>query len=516
MSNQSILREYLVALGFRVNRSEQRQTESLLKNLDKRVLALGKAAISTTTAIVAMATVVAKQMERMYYSARYADSTVETLQKMEYGARGVGLEAGRMTALMKSFAASIRSNPGLSGLLNSLGIKVTGRDKGDVMLDFVKALKGMPFYVAERYAQMFGMDAESLFNMQEGLEKLEALKQKRADMNAEAGLDAEHAAEVAREYMDMWREVTERAGVFGQTLMISALPAVRELLGVTNEVLKEWTGIVKKMGEADGFGKGGIWRALRDGATGMSIDHDGVRLTPEARARIGAPAEDQKAATPGSVGDYWNRFWQRKKKHGGTVGTDDAAIEAVTAPLGAPGSAPGAAGAQGGGKDAAALLAGLESKYDLPPGLLDRVWRRESNRGDPKWMRSPAGAKGHFGFMDPTAKAYGVKNPDDFAESADGSARMWRDLLKQYGGDVELAAAAYNWGSGNMDKYGLGKMPKETREYVSDVAGGLTVNQDVNINVHGVSDPAAAGAAVAREQKAVGADIARNFKAKVR
>ncbi|MHA6236880.1 transglycosylase SLT domain-containing protein [Pseudomonas fluorescens group sp. PF-69] len=120
-------------------------------------------------------------------------------------------------------------------------------------------------------------------------------------------------------------------------------------------------------------------------------------------------------------------------------------------------------------------LTGLEQQYHLPAGLLDKVWKQESSRGAN--LLSPKGAKGHFGFMDPTAQQYGVTNPNDFTQSADGAARMYRDLLKANGGNLDKALAAYNWGQGNLTKKGLDQAPEETRNYIREIKAGMGTDQ---------------------------------------
>ena len=125
--------------------------------------------------------------------------------------------------------------------------------------------------------------------------------------------------------------------------------------------------------------------------------------------------------------------------------------------------------------DAEKQLGSLEQKYHLPAGLLDKVWKQESGRGAA--LLSPKGAKGHFGFMDPTAAQYGLTDPNNFAASADAAARMYRDLLKTNGGDLDKALAAYNWGQGNLDKKGLDQAPAETRNYIRDIEGGMQADQ---------------------------------------
>ena len=108
----------------------------------------------------------------------------------------------------------------------------------------------------------------------------------------------------------------------------------------------------------------------------------------------------------------------------------------------------------------------LEAQYQLPAGLLNAVMMQES--GGKPGLTSAAGAQGYFQFMPGTAQQYGVK-VNDFRSESEGAARMLSDLLKQYKGDVGMALAAYNWGSGNIAEKGIANMPPETRNYIPSV-----------------------------------------------
>lgn len=111
----------------------------------------------------------------------------------------------------------------------------------------------------------------------------------------------------------------------------------------------------------------------------------------------------------------------------------------------------------------------LERQNGLPEGLLSSVMKAESG-GNPSAV-SPAGAIGLFQFMPATAKQYGI-DPRDPQQSAFGAAKMYGDLMRKYG-DMPSALAAYNWGQGNVDRKGLENAPKETRNYIQKVLGGI-------------------------------------------
>jgi hypothetical protein len=136
--------------------------------------------------------------------------------------------------------------------------------------------------------------------------------------------------------------------------------------------------------------------------------------------------------------------------------------------------------------DKQALLTQLEKSSGLPPGLLDAVWATESSRG--KRLLSPAGAKGDFGFMDASAKQYGV-DVKSFESSARGAAHMYSDLSRKYGGDVSKMLAAYNWGQGHLDRdiaangaNWQSHLPAETRGYLDKILARIA-QQRSNVTV---------------------------------
>ncbi len=150
----------------------------------------------------------------------------------------------------------------------------------------------------------------------------------------------------------------------------------------------------------------------------------------------------------------------------------------------------------------------LESLYQLPAGLLKSVAITES--GGNQFAMSGAGAKGLFQFMDGTARDMGLRGNDVFdpEKSAQAAAKYLSQLLRQNGGDLSKALASYNWGIGNVQRYGMGLMPQETRNYIPKVMSNMptsapVIQQETNINIHGVSDPREAARLSAERQGSV-------------
>ena len=116
--------------------------------------------------------------------------------------------------------------------------------------------------------------------------------------------------------------------------------------------------------------------------------------------------------------------------------------------------------------DSRTLVHDAAVRTGLPPAFVESVARVESA------MRSqavsPKGAVGVMQLMPSTARALSA-DPRDPAQNIDAGARLLRDLLIKYDGDVVKALSAYNAGAGAVDRY-RGMPPyAETQNYVDKV-----------------------------------------------
>ena len=131
----------------------------------------------------------------------------------------------------------------------------------------------------------------------------------------------------------------------------------------------------------------------------------------------------------------------------------------------------------------------VSNEYGVNVNLLKAVAKAESDF-DTEAV-SYCGAQGIMQLMPTTAESLGVEDPFDARQNITGGAKMLAYLLDDYNGNVTLALAAYNAGSGSVSKYGGVPPYKETLGYIdriNDILGGALSSDSTTIDGAGATD----------------------------
>jgi soluble lytic murein transglycosylase-like protein len=110
------------------------------------------------------------------------------------------------------------------------------------------------------------------------------------------------------------------------------------------------------------------------------------------------------------------------------------------------------------------MVADAAKRYGVDPALVAAVMETES-RFNPDAV-SRAGAQGLMQLMPGTARGLGVTDASDPLQNILGGTKLLGQLTEKYGNNLEHAIAAYNAGSGAVDKYGGIPPYGETQKYV--------------------------------------------------
>ena len=135
------------------------------------------------------------------------------------------------------------------------------------------------------------------------------------------------------------------------------------------------------------------------------------------------------------------------------------------------------------------IFAGAAEEFGINENFLKAVAKAESGF-DPDAV-SGCGAQGIMQLMPFTSESYGVTDPFDAKQNIYAGAQLLSELLDNYNGNATLALAAYNAGSGSVQKYGGVPPYDETVNYINkinDILGGSLAGDSKTVDGASTTD----------------------------
>jgi len=205
MADAGILKEFLVSLGWSVDRTGQRQFEEAVAGAQKAALGLA----GVLTGIVASVAKVAQSYEQLYYASQRAQSSATGMQSFAYAVSQVGGNAQAARASLQSMGNFLRSTPGGESFIQHIGVQTRNangqlRDTADVMQDLAKQFRSEPYYRARAQAGVLGIDENTLQAMERGLGQF---SDEYRDVYRRAGISQEQASKSSATFMQQLRSL---------------------------------------------------------------------------------------------------------------------------------------------------------------------------------------------------------------------------------------------------------------------------------------------------------------------
>lgn len=209
-----VIKDYLVALGFDIDEAGKNKFDTVLKGVTANVLKVSAAVEGAALAIVGVTTQIANGLDKVYWASQRTGASVQGIKSLGYAASQMGGDVQAATSSLEELASFMRSNPGAEGFLNRLGVQTRDasgkmRDTAAIFTGVGQKLNNMPYYRAKQYAQMLGIDENTLMAMRRGLGQFSseyALTAKRIGFNAET------AAKQSNVFMTSMRSLTMTLG----------------------------------------------------------------------------------------------------------------------------------------------------------------------------------------------------------------------------------------------------------------------------------------------------------------
>lgn len=213
--NAETIKDFLVSLGFSVDDAGAKKFGSVLAGTTANVIKMGLAVEGAALSVVAFTAKIASGLDNLYWASQRTGATVQGIQSIGYAVSQVGGSVDAARSSLESLSRFIRNNPGAEGFLNRLGVQTRDasgnmRDMAAIFTGVGQKLSGMPYYRANQYAQMLGIDENTLMAMRRGVGQFSA---QYSEMVKAIGFNADQAALSSNRFMTSLKSLGEMAGM---------------------------------------------------------------------------------------------------------------------------------------------------------------------------------------------------------------------------------------------------------------------------------------------------------------
>lgn len=213
--NAETIKDFLVSLGFSVDDAGAKKFGSVLAGTTANVIKMGLAVEGAALSVVAFTAKIASGLDNLYWASQRTGATVQGIQSIGYAVSQVGGSVDAARSSLENLSRFIRNNPGADGFLNRLGVQTRDasgnmRDMAAIFTGVGQKLSGMPYYRANQYAQMLGIDENTLMAMRRGVGQFSA---QYSEMVKAIGFNADQAALSSNRFMTSLKSLGEMAGM---------------------------------------------------------------------------------------------------------------------------------------------------------------------------------------------------------------------------------------------------------------------------------------------------------------
>jgi len=251
------LQEYLIGLGFDVDENKLRKFREGAAIAARDVTGIGAAALATATAIGYMVEKAARSYEDLYYVSQRTGRSVTWLRAYEFASRQVGVSAEAARGQTEAFYATLRTNPGMQGLLANLGANEADGPAG-LVARLKKIFGESQYFVAATFAQQFGIDEQSFRTYWLNVEKLAAAQEDSQKRQREAGVAAEDTSGKFLEFANSVDHLNDNLANLKTRFALDFVKPSTSVVQAIDNIVEAFNRMDKKLHDAKDTTYGGI------------------------------------------------------------------------------------------------------------------------------------------------------------------------------------------------------------------------------------------------------------------
>lgn len=213
--NAETIKDFLISLGFDIDEAGGRKFESVVSGVTMNAIKMGAAVEAAALTVVGLTTKIASSLDRLYWQSQRTGATANNIRAIGYAFSQAGGSVEGFNGTLDNLARFLRSTPGAEGFLRNLGIQTRDaagnlRDTAQLVTLVGDKLAKMPYYRANQYAQILGIDESTLLAMRRGVKGFTSDYQ---SMLQATGFDSQKAAEQSNKFMTQMRGLANLFGI---------------------------------------------------------------------------------------------------------------------------------------------------------------------------------------------------------------------------------------------------------------------------------------------------------------
>lgn len=213
--NAETIKDFLISLGFDIDEAGGRKFEAVVSGVTHNVIKMGVAVEAAALTVVGFTTKIASGLDKLYWQSQRTGATANNIRAIGYAFSQAGGSVEGFSGTLDNLARFLRSTLGGEGFLRNLGIQTRDangnlRDTAQLVTLVGDKLAKMPYYRANQYAQILGIDENTLLVMRRGVQGFTADYQ---GMLQATGFDSQKAAEQSNKFMTQMRGLTNLFGI---------------------------------------------------------------------------------------------------------------------------------------------------------------------------------------------------------------------------------------------------------------------------------------------------------------